>query len=55
MSTLTKRRITKKQASLLLAVIAAEIRLTLDEDDPDCPDWPDAIDAIAMALYAGGE
>jgi hypothetical protein len=46
---------TKKEASLRLQVIAAEIRLQLDEDDEDCPSWPDDLVTIALALYGGGE
>lgn len=48
------RRITKKEAGLLLAIIAAEIRLTLDETDADCPWWADDIDVIAAALHPSG-
>ena len=47
---------TKKEAGLLLAIIAAEIRLTLDETDEDCPSWADDLDVIARALHpSGGE
>ena len=35
---------TKKEAADQLVVIAAEIRLALDEGDEDCPTWADQLD-----------
>lgn len=45
---------TKKEAGIRLAIIAAEIRLTLDEQDADAPSWPDDLDRIAGWLHPGG-
>jgi hypothetical protein len=45
-----ERSMTKKEAAIRLAIIAGEIRLTLDESDDDCPTWADDLDAIAVAL-----
>ncbi len=50
----TVRRMTKREAGLRLAIIAAEIRLTLDEEDADCPTWADDIDVISAVLNPGG-
>jgi hypothetical protein len=49
-----KSRMTKKEAGIRLAIIAAEIRLTLDERDQDCPSWADDLDRIAGWLHPGG-
>jgi len=46
--------LTKKEAADQLAVIAAEIRLALDENDEDCPTWADQLVAIADALDPSG-
>lgn len=46
--------ITKKEAAQRLAIIAAEIRLALDEDDEDCPSWPDDLLTVADALNPDG-
>lgn len=46
--------ITKKEAALRLAIIAAEIRLALDEGDEDCPSWADDLIAVADALNPDG-
>ncbi len=43
--------ITKKDAALRIAVVAAEIRLTIDESDEDAPSWADHLDLIAEALH----
>jgi hypothetical protein len=44
------RRITKYETALRIGIIAAEIRLELDENDEDCPSWADDLDAICAAL-----
>lgn len=44
----------KKEAAQRLAIIAAEIRLALDETDPDCPSWADDLIAVADALDPSG-
>lgn len=46
--------ITKKEAAERLAIIAAEIRLALDEGDEDCPSWADDLLTVADALHPSG-
>lgn len=46
--------LSKKEAAERLAVIAAEIRLALDEDDDDCPSWADDLVTVADALNPDG-
>lgn len=38
-------------AALRIAVVAAEIRLVVDERDEDAPSWADHLDLIAEALH----
>ena len=45
--------ITKKEAADRIVVIAAEIRLVLDESDEDCPSWADDLVSIADELVDG--
>ena len=49
-----RSRMTKKEAGIRLAIIAGEIRLTLDESDNDVPSWPEDLDRIAAWLHPGG-
>jgi len=46
--------ISKKEAARQLAIIAAEIRLAVDENDEDSPTWADQIVAVADSLDPSG-